>query len=139
MMCYERKKPMNKIMLSLALLSILSIPASQPLQVAFVDTGVSLGYLPLPDGAGVSLAYQEADSGGYFSFVYIAPDGSMTSPARESSPYGRPERAWLGACGKYLHFVANWESGQIYRYRLELPEESGICQVHEVYFPWVAR
>jgi hypothetical protein len=137
---------MNKIMLALALLSILSIPASQPLQVAFVDTGVSLGYLPLPDGAGVSLAYQEADSAGYFSFVYITPDGSMTSPARESSPYGRPARAWLGACGKYLHFVANWESlpdggqgGQIYRYRLELPKESGVCQVHEVYFPWVAR
>ncbi len=136
---------MNKIMLAFTLLSLLAIPASQPaMQVAFVDTGVSLGYLALPDGAGVSVAYQEMDSGvgynvGYFSFVYIAPDGSMTSPAREASPHGRPVKAWLAACGKYLHFVANFESGQIYRYRLELPEGAGVCQVCEVFLPWVTR
>jgi hypothetical protein len=133
----------------LALLTLAAAPASS-LSVTEnrMDDGLLLSAFALPDGGGITVAYQEAfyNTYQYFSVAYVDTSGVWQSE-RVNIPgnNGAPDFVVVEVCGMYVQLFANWtdgfdlENAPIYRYRWTLPFHSGLCVQNAVYLPLIGN
>lgn len=135
---------MHKFLFGLTLLSLIGGSAA-PVADSMTGVGLQLGFVTFHDGGSVTVLYQEQGGASWLVFVYTDGQGMMREDRASLPVVALPDQVIVNVCGTHVQASANWTEGYnpstapVYRYSWELPADSGICTVNQMYFPFIQQ
>lgn len=131
---------MPKLTAFLLILSLLPATGSISLQVDRQGSGRLVSAIALPDGGSLALL-QDGDQ---YELAYERADGLLLS--QDAPLIGQPVAERALVCGRFVHlFVESTHDAggqpvhEVWRYRWDLGQDTGLCQLAESYFPFVGN